>query len=233
MFVGHYGASFVGKAFAPRVPFWALLLAAQLVDVAWAVLILLGIERFHLDPTLASNPLVLDYMPYTHSLVATAAWGGLAAAGVLALLRIHSARAAVVVALVVGSHWVLDVLVHRPDMTLWGGARLGLALWDRPLAAYLVEIAFLVAAAAFYGAHAHVDADERRMLVRSVGALVLFHTASVLGPAPPSATALVLSVLTTFLLIAWAAARIERRLATAGAATPAHGSPLANRHRDR
>src|SRR5689334_6249769 len=117
MFVGHYGASFLGKAAAPRVPLWVLLLAAQLVDVAWAVFILLGIERFHLDPSLPSNPLVLEHMPYTHSLVGTVAWAALAAGLVAASARFGDGRrAAVVTALVVASHWALDVLVHRADM---------------------------------------------------------------------------------------------------------------------
>ncbi len=87
MFVGHYSASFLGQTLAPRVPLWVFLLAAQLVDVAWALFILLGVERFHLDPSLASNPLVLEYMPYTHSLVGTVAWAGLAAAVVSDALR--------------------------------------------------------------------------------------------------------------------------------------------------
>ena len=212
MFVGHYGASFLGKAAAPRVPLWVLLLAAQLVDIAWAVFILLGVERFRLDPTLPSNPLVLEYMPYTHSLLGTLAWAALAGAAVIALLpRIGTARAAVVTGLVVCSHWALDVLVHRPDMTLAGGEpRLGLGLWNRPLLAYLVEIAFLVGAAAFSLAQRDSGTHERRAVMRGVGALVVLQTLSVLGPLPPSPAIMVVSLLATFLLIAWAGARIER-----------------------
>src|SRR5690606_33674329 len=67
MFVGHYAPALVAKAVEPRVPLWALFLAVQLVDVAWALLVLLGVERAHLDATLASNPLALDHMPFTHS----------------------------------------------------------------------------------------------------------------------------------------------------------------------
>jgi membrane-bound metal-dependent hydrolase YbcI (DUF457 family) len=213
MFVGHYSASFVGKAYAPRVPFWVLLLAAQLVDVAWASFVLLGIERFHLDPSLPSNALVLDYMPFTHSLVATLAWAGLAAVLVSARPDFATGRAARIVALVVCSHWLLDVLVHRPDMTLWGEPRFGLALWDRPVLAYVVEIGCLAGAAAFYATSGRVGADERRLLVRSVAALVLLQTFSVLGPAPTAPTALVLTTLGVFLVIPCVAARLERGLA--------------------
>jgi membrane-bound metal-dependent hydrolase YbcI (DUF457 family) len=222
MFVGHYSASFLGKALAPRVPLWVFLLAAQLVDVAWVVFILLGIERFHLDPTLPSNPLVLDYMPYTHSLLGTVAWAGAAAAIVATRPRFGAARAAVAVALVVCSHWVLDVLAHRPDMTLVGGEpHLGLALWNRPLLAYTIEITLLAGAAAFSVAYRRVGTAERQAVMRGVAVLVLLQTFLVLGPVPSSPTALVLSGLAAFLLVTWAAARIERRLSTNGAAAPA------------
>ena len=78
MFVGHYSAAFIAKRLEPRLPLWSLLLAVQLVDVVWAVLVLLGIERATIDFSLPGNPLVLSYMPYTHSLPATLLWSVLA-----------------------------------------------------------------------------------------------------------------------------------------------------------
>ena len=215
MFVGHYSASFVGKAFAPRTPLWALLLAAQLVDVAWAVLVLLGIERFRLDPTLPSNPLVLEHMPYTHSLAAGLLWAIAAGAVVLALPRVGGTlRGAVAVGLVVLSHWVLDLLVHRPDLTLTGGEpKLGLGLWNQPTLAFALEVLLLAGAAGFYTVKARVTEAERRAVVRGVALLIALQTATTLGPLPPSTTALVMTMLATFLLIAWATAQAERRLA--------------------
>jgi hypothetical protein len=213
MFVGHYSASFLGKALAPRVPLWVFLIAAQLVDVAWAVLVLLGVERFHLDPTLPSNPLVLEHMPYTHSLVASFAWAGLAALALWAAPRIGTARAAVAVGLVVLSHWVLDLVVHRPDLTLWGSEpRLGLGLWNQPGLAFGLEVLLLAGAAGFYTVYRRVDEPLRRAVVRGVGVLVVVQTLTTLGPLPPSPTALVIFGLTTFLGVAYAAARTEHRL---------------------
>src|ERR1700687_547968 len=75
MFIGHYGPSFAIKAIRPAIPLWPLFIAVQLVDVAWAVLVLLGMEKVRIVPGItASNPLDLYYMPYTHSLVAAALW---------------------------------------------------------------------------------------------------------------------------------------------------------------
>jgi hypothetical protein len=212
MFVGHYSASFLGKAAAPLVPLWIFILAAQLVDVAWAIFILTGVERFHLDPTLASNPLVLDHMPYTHSLVATLAWSALAA-GAVAAAGYGSARAAIAVAAVVTSHWLLDVLVHRPDMTITGGdPKLGLSLWNQPTLAFALEVLFLAGAAAIYTTTARVDEKTRQSVFRGVVVLIALQTATTYGPIPPSPTALVLSVLTTFIAVTWLTARAERSL---------------------
>ena len=45
MFVGHYGPSFALQRVERRVPLWLLFIAVQFVDILWAVLILLGIEK--------------------------------------------------------------------------------------------------------------------------------------------------------------------------------------------
>src|ERR1700694_3704481 len=79
MFIGHYGPSFAIKAIRPAIPLWLLFIAVQLVDVAWAVLVLVGMEKVRIVPGItASNPLDLYYMPYTHSLVAAILWAAAA-----------------------------------------------------------------------------------------------------------------------------------------------------------
>ena len=54
---------------------------------------------------------------------------------------------AVVVAPAVMSHWVLDLVVHTPDMPLWNDAslKLGLGLWNNAVATYLLEAALWLA----------------------------------------------------------------------------------------
>ena len=75
VFVGHYGVSFVAKKSVASIPLWVLFIAVQFLDVAWAPLVLLGIEKVRIVPGItASNPLDLYYMPYTHSLVAALLW---------------------------------------------------------------------------------------------------------------------------------------------------------------
>lgn len=214
MLVGHYSSAFVGKAVAPRTPLWVLFVAAQLVDFAWAFLVLAGVERLTLDPALPSNPLVLEYMPFTHSLLGSLAWAALAAVVVARVGAIGGSwLAGVVAGAVVLSHWVLDLVVHRPDLTLAGGdTKLGFALWNHPLAAFVVEIALLAATAAFCASRAGVSPAARRAIARAVGVLILLQIATTLGPLPTSATALALTMLVTASGLAWAAARVERRV---------------------
>ena len=62
MFVGHYGPSFAIKAVRPAIPLWLLFISVQLVDVAWSILILLGVEKARIVPGItASNPFDLYY----------------------------------------------------------------------------------------------------------------------------------------------------------------------------
>ena len=211
MLAGHYTTAFVAKAASPSTPLWVLLLAAQLVDVLWVLAILTGVERARLDHSLASNPLDLYYMPFTHSLAGTLVWAVVAFAVATKVLRLP-AGAALLVAGVVTSHWFLDLVVHRPDLTIAGGdERVGLALWNQPLAAYALEVVLVVASVALASkACATSAASQRAWLGLGIG-LVLMQTAAAFGPAPASLTGIVLSTLSLYFLVAWAGARVDAR----------------------
>jgi len=152
LFVGHYSASFAGKAADKRIPLWLLFIAVQFVDVMWAIFVLLGIEKVRIVPGFtASNPMDLYYMPYTHSLVGAIAWA-IAAALICQLFpRLRGRRTGLIVALAVFSHWILDLIVHRPDLALYDNTmKMGFALWNHRALAFALEIAVLVAGAALY-----------------------------------------------------------------------------------
>src|SRR5881396_1341752 len=144
MFVGHYGVSFAAIKAEPTIPLWVLFIAVQLLDVLWAPFVLLGIEKVRIVPGFtASNPLDLYYMPYTHSLVAAIGWSVVAFL-VYRAVRPVPPRAAAIVGLAVFSHWVLDFLVHRPDLPLYDNtAKVGLGLWNLPALALGLEAASL------------------------------------------------------------------------------------------
>src|SRR5438094_6723161 len=146
MFVGHYGISFAAKRLDKTIPLWVLFLAVQLLDLGWGVLVPLGVEKVRIVPGItASNPLDLYYMPYTHSLVAALLWS-LAGYVVYRSGRGFGAsrRAALLVGAAVFSHWVLDLVVHRPDLPLYDNtAKMGLGLWNFPALALGLEAVLL------------------------------------------------------------------------------------------
>src|SRR5712664_4036295 len=123
MFVGHYGVSLAAKRGDRSIPLWILFLSVQLLDVFWSLFVIIGIEKVRIVPGItATNPLDLYYMPYTHSLVGAVLWS--AAAGFVYYLvrRVDGSLAALIVGAAVFSHWVLDLLVHRPDLPLYDDA---------------------------------------------------------------------------------------------------------------
>jgi hypothetical protein len=145
MFVGHYGVSFAAKRVEPSIPLWVLFLAVQWLDVLWAPFVLLGIEKVRIVPGFtASNPFDLYYMPYTHSLVAALLWSCAAMLAYQIAVRPSHRQASAVVGLAVFSHWVLDFIVHRPDLPLYDdSAKVGLGLWNVPAVAFGLEAVLL------------------------------------------------------------------------------------------
>jgi len=119
MLMGHYSVALAASGTDRRLPLWVSFLAVQIVDVFWAIFLLTHVERISLSPGLPSNSLVLDHLPYTHSLVGTLAFAFLAA-GSYRLVTTTGRRPAGVVGLAVVSHWILDLIVHRRDLTLFG-----------------------------------------------------------------------------------------------------------------
>jgi hypothetical protein len=148
MFVGHYAAALAARAVEPRAPLWSYVLGCQAIDIAWSGLILAGVEKAGVDPSLPGSPLTLDFMPYTHSLPAAVLWSVVVGVGLMLLLKLPR-RAGVIMGLTVFSHWALDFLVHRPDLPLlWGEPKVGLGLWNYPLPEQVLEMGLLALAAA-------------------------------------------------------------------------------------
>jgi hypothetical protein len=214
MFVGHYGPSFAIKSLRPAIPLWLLFIAVQLVDVAWAVLILLGVEKVRIVPGItASNPLDLYYMPYTHSLVAAIFWSVAAAVFVWLLPRLATRAAAVWVGAAVFSHWVLDLLVHRPDLPLYDDTmKVGLGLWNYPAAALALEAALLFGGMILYlrvtepiNAIGRVGLPVFGVVMLAIQSYVFF------GPPPASPAAAAMTALVSYVVFATLAEWLARQ----------------------
>ncbi len=209
MFVGHYGVSFAAKKLEPELPLWLLFIAVQLLDVLWAPFVLLGIEKVRIVPGFtATNPLDLYYMPYTHGLVAALGWSVVAALAYRFLARGASRRAATIIGIAVFSHWVLDFLVHRPDLPLYDNtAKVGLGLWNLPALALGLEAASL-----FGGMWLYLKLGPvRRTAFLVFGVIMLAIQVYVFfGPPPSSANAAAATAIVAYALFAFIIRVLER-----------------------
>jgi hypothetical protein len=215
VFVGHYGVSFAAKRGDKTIPLWVLFLAVQLLDVFWGAFVLLGIERVRIVPGItASNPLDLYYMPYTHSLVAALLWS-LGAYVAYRMIRGFGAshRSALLVAIAVFSHWVLDVIVHRPDLPLIDDApKVGLGLWNYPAPAFLLEIAVLFSGMVLYLRSTTATTHVGRFGFPVFGVVMLIVQAmAFFGAPPPSDRVAAIEALVFYAAFAAVAAWLERR----------------------
>lgn len=150
MFIGHYAPAFLAGTDRDAPPLWLGTAAVQAIDLAFFSFALIGVEHYRLTPGItATNWLDLYDMPYTHSLLGCAGFAlGFA---LIAFAAWRNRRMALIVAALVLSHWVLDLLVHRPDLTLAGSPPpLGLGLWNAPLIEKPLELALCFGSLAFY-----------------------------------------------------------------------------------
>lgn len=189
MFIGHYGLALAAKRVAPRTSLGTLIAAAQLVDLIWPVFLLLGIE--HVRVTENANPflrLTFESYPWTHSLAMTMCWG-VAAAFVLGARRDRSG--AVIIGLLVLSHWVLDLATHLPDLPIYpGGPRVGLGLWRSINATMIAEaVLFAVGLVVYVRSTRPIDGKAKWTLTAFVVFLAVLYLANAYGPPPASATA--------------------------------------------
>ena len=206
MFLGHYALAFGAKRMAPAVSLGTLFMACQFADLLWPTLVMLGIEIVEIDPgnTLVT-PLNFVKYPYSHSLVMLLVW-----AMVFALLyfAIRRGRAgAITVGVLVLSHYLLDVITHRPDMpvTIDGATRLGMGLWNYPGTTLATESAMFIIGATMY---ASVTRERDRIgklgLSTLVATLVAIYFAALWGPPPPNSQSVAIAGHLSWLFVLWA-----------------------------
>jgi membrane-bound metal-dependent hydrolase YbcI (DUF457 family) len=207
VFIGHYALAFAAKRAAPATSLGTLFVAPTLADLLWPLLLLAGWEHAHVEP--GPNPFLtlwLDDYPTSHSLIALIAWGALF--GLLYTTRTGYKRGAVVLGLLVVSHWVLDFITHRPDLPLYpGSVELGLGLWRSPAATVIVESLMLIAGVAIYARVTRPrDGIGRWALWGLVILLAGGYLSSLFTPSPTDMRALATGGLVfegVFVLLAW------------------------------
>ena len=232
MFVGHFGVAFAAKRVAPRASLPLLLAAGGFLDLLWPILLLAGVERVRIDPgNTAFTPLDFTSYPWSHSALTTLGWGALFGGVVLAVTRDRAA--ALATGALVASHWVLDLVSHRPDLPLWPeGPTAGLGLWNSIPATVLVEGAIFLGGVWIYVRATRPRGAAGRWVLAG---LVLLLGASYLanafgGTPPPSGTVIAWVNLGGAALTLALAAWVDRRRTAArepGSARASTGSARA------
>lgn len=206
MFLGHYGVAFAAKKAAPTISLGTLILSAQFIDLLWPLFLLLGIEHVRLDPgNTAVTPLDFYDYPVTHSLLGSVGWA-VALGGVYYAIR-RSARGALVVGLASFSHWVLDLLTHRPDLALMPGGtvKVGLGLWYSVTGTVVIEIGIAVIGILLYlRATTATDRVGTYGLWGLILVLTLIYIGNIFGPPPPDVLSIAVAGNAAWLFVAWA-----------------------------
>lgn len=219
MFIGHYGVALGLKRADKTISLGVLFLAVQAVDILWTVLVLLGIEKVEISPGVtAANPLDFAYYPFTHSLLMSAVWAGAA----YLLFRILPAKAgwqksklALILGFAVLSHFLLDLVVHRPDLPLafsTGSPKLGFGLWNYPAAAYLLESAIFLAGVWIYlkSTSPVGKVGKYGMLVFAL-LLLVANLLNLFGPPPPNVQMVAASGFVMYFVLAGAAFWLDKK----------------------
>ncbi len=217
MFIGHFGAGFAAKKIETKPSLGTMFLAAQFLDLIWPVFILTGIEQVKIVPSITSaNPLDFTFYPYSHSLFMALAWSFLFGAIYYSFKK--NLRSSVILGLLVLSHWVLDLIVHIPDLPLtpWSSVKVGFGLWNSPVLSILVEILIFSA-----GVYLYITSTEAKSKkgIYGLWALVIFlvviYFMNITGPPPPSVEAIGYAGLLQWLFIPWAYWIDRNRIETA------------------
>ncbi len=206
MFIGHFAVGFASKQAAPRTSLAFLLAAPLFLDLLWPFFLLAGWEKVELAPgDTAMTPLRFVSYPISHSLLMSIVWGALF--GVLYLMGTRYRRGAIVLGLLVISHWFLDVIVHRPDLPLSPGshALIGLGLWNSVPATVVLEIGMFAAGIWIYcNTTKPRDRTGTFALIGLASFLLILYVSMIFSPPPPSVLAIAMSDLAGTLLLLWA-----------------------------
>jgi hypothetical protein len=214
MFVGHYGVAFGVKTPRNKIPLWVLFVAVQLLDFLWAPFVLLGIEKVRFVPGItATNALDLYYMPYTHSLIGALLWSAITLVIYkIGWRNIASTSAALLVGFAVFSHWLLDLIVHRPDLPMYDDTlKVGFGLWNYRGIEFVLEIGILLFGELLYLKRNGATARKIGIII-FVAALVLIQTSNTFLRRPPSSDgAFAITALVFYTVFAVIAFLLEKR----------------------
>lgn len=216
MLAGHLGIALAASRIEPRIGLGTLAAASLLADLLLWTLVLAGVESVTIPPDFAVTRQPRFEFPVSHGLAASVGWSAIAGALAAAFVDAAAAtrrRIALVVAATVLSHWLVDALVHRPELPLAGpgSALVGAGLWDHLAVALGIEAAIVAGGMALYFPARGMSPGRQAALAALIVLVTIVTTAGMtLAPPPPSATAMAASSLGVLVVVCIAIGWLDR-----------------------
>ena len=206
MFIGHFGTGLAAKKLDSKISLGTLFLAAQFIDLLWPIFLLLGIEKVIIEPGNTSfTPLNFISYPYSHSLFGVLIWSLLF--GSIYYIYRKNINSALLLAALVMSHWILDLITHRPDLLIIPSSdiKVGLGLWNSVIFTMLIEGSIFGVGAYLYISCTKAENKKGKIGLWSLLVfLVVIYLMNIFGSPPPSEKAIAVVGLFQWLLVGWA-----------------------------
>jgi len=205
MFIGHFGVALAAKKIDNKPSLGTLFFATQFIDLLWPIFLLLDIERVEIDPcNTALTPLNFIYYPFSHSFLGVLIW--LLLFGVIYFLIKKNLKSSVLLGALVMSHWILDLITHRPDLPLTFSdvTKVGFGLWNSIVITILIEGLIFIIGSYFYIKATKAENKKGKIILWSLLIFLSFtYILNIFGPPPPSKDSIAVAGLSLWLLVAW------------------------------
>jgi len=203
MFIGHFAVGLASKKVSKSLSLPIVFIAVQFLDFLWPILVLMGIESVKIEEGITKLiPFDFTYYPYSHSLLMTIVWSLLF--GFIYFMFTKNRQNSLILGVLVFSHWVLDLIVHRPDLPLspFSDYKVGLGMWNYPFLEIVIEYGMFLAGAYFY--YTAAKPKKRNSFWALIIVLLVFQTLNLVGPLPPSIDAIAWGTNMMWLFVIWA-----------------------------
>lgn len=203
MFIGHFAAGFASKKVSNSLSLAMMFIAVQFLDLLWPILVLLGIETVGIEDGITKLvPLDFTYYPYSHSLLMAIVWSMVF--GFVYFILTKNRQNAVILGVLVLSHWAFDLIVHRPDLPLspFSDYKVGFGMWNYPFIEIVIEFSMF-----FLGIYLYYTSrkPKRKIAFWSLIAfLIIIQFMNFFGPLPPDVSSIAWGANLIWIFIIWA-----------------------------
>lgn len=204
MFIGHFGIGLAGKKAGKEISLGTLIMASQWLDLIWPLLVLLNIETVKVNPgDTKMTPLSFISYPYSHSLFFVIIWGILFG-GIYYTVK-RNIKNSIILGVLVISHWLLDLFVHRLDLPLYPGSGFcGFGMWNYPLLEIPFEIVIFIIGVFLY---LNFTKSKDKIGFFSFWSLIIvltgIHFINLFGTPPPDTNSIAYAGLGIWLFVIW------------------------------